>query len=110
MKIRNSFVTNSSSSSFILIGVNADNYFEKFGAEKYKSCGENYYELKDDTFEIVKTEYYYYISLFEAYIRKSLYDKTVNQLKLEFVENSRNKGIEVSPDDVCFEYGGYYNG
>ena len=104
MKIRTSFVTNSSSSSFIVVGVNAETYGDKF--EKIKGENEWGEVTYGDVFELAETDYNDVISL----INLDFENKSVKQMKKEFVKLAKERGVEVDLEDIKFDYGAYYDG
>jgi hypothetical protein len=103
MKLHTSFITNSSSSSFIVIGT--DKYNDQF-MEKGNIKSELYSE-----FELVFTydgDEDGYISIND--VPKLLSEMTIPQVKQYFVQKAKEHGIDIDVKDVEFTYGGYYNG
>jgi len=103
MKIHMSFVTNSSSSSFIIIGTNKHN--EKFVEDR---------DIKSELFSEFELVFTHEgddngtVSI--SNVTKLLSEMTIPQAKQYFVKKAREHGIDIDVKDVTFDYGGYYNG
>jgi hypothetical protein len=104
-KFRSSFVTNSSSSSFIVLGVNADKYKDEFDKALPKNTWD---EWESKVFDLRDGEYSEYISL--ANVEETLDDMSIKQAKQYFVSEAAKVGVKVNPKDVTFDYGATYDG
>ncbi len=127
MKIRNGFVSNSSSSSFLIVGITDtdkikqlilkddfvnDGYGTSTGTEFiYTGClpeecfDENSNIKVDENDDIIEPEYG--IEIHEAGIDASerLKTESFKILKKEFVEKAKKLGVEINPDRVQLLYG-----
>jgi len=116
MKVRTSFVTNSSSSSFIVVGVHSEKYAEQFKLKKEEDhwYDESYETTKDTPkgFDTSSSDRNYcgdIITLTES-IPILLQTMTIPQIKQMFIDRAKSNGIAVDIDDVFFDYGGFYDG
>lgn len=111
MKIRTSFVTNSSSSSFIIVGVHGYNRaidkLRPFIEEEEDGWGDLERSIAIEGLYIERTgECSYAVTLDDT----DFENKTVKQMKQEFVDICKSKGVDIGIEEITFEYGGYYNG
>jgi len=111
MKYRNGFVSNSSSSSFVIVGVSDDNIMKQIAEKDGKFQDGEYQEINcdygvDDTNAID-----YYGSYGEPYymgidISEKLEKKILPEIRKEFQQKVKEEyGIEIPLDKIKLHYG-----
>lgn len=104
MKIRIGFVTNSSSSSFIVVGVHNEDVIEqmkKLEKEEIK-CSYGCYHGDHFSFYGNWNDVYYAGLEASSLIEQ---DMKLSEIKNMFMFKCKELGIKVSANDVIFEYG-----
>lgn len=120
MKIRDGFVTNSSSTSYCIVGVQDKDRvteimdaIERIGPTLSTLPKKSWYDIEDYAhalgLEIARDEYDNEMVGFDA--ERMLQDKSIVQATNQLVTLIKDiLGINVVARDVSFLYGGYYNG
>ena len=106
MKIRTGFVSNSSSSSFCLLGVVFDP--EKFGMSEMPDDMWDYFG-KDDFLVFKKGVYNYYGYIVGAYPGKMKDDQTLSSFKKDVLDSLKKYGFTGSIEDIHFIVDGGYD-
>lgn len=122
MKIRNGFVSNSSSSSFCILGKPFDysDLETTFKDKDFSKLGNSLYEIGGNLVENTNlhsetgiSEYYdnIIIGLDIDTIETKHADKTINQVKTEIAEEmSKAWNVEIKPSEISFYTDGGFDG
>ena len=104
MKIRSGFVSNSSSSSFCILGIAVDDEtYEKLDNIPYSSRNEDTL----DTQTGISNEDDRYIGYCPEKMKD---DETLSQFKDRIVEAANKLGITINKNEICWITDGGYNG
>ena len=115
MKFRTDFVTNSSSSSFIVLALKTDARMKIFNIEHIEEEDvDNNYALAEHLFQDSNLEAFindgYLEWLGYNLTEDDLRKKTLNTLEIEMIDNlNKTYNLNLSIDDVFFDFGEIYN-
>ena len=114
MKFRTDFVTNSSSSSFIVLALKTDARQKILNLEHVEEDDDNNYVLGEHLFQDSNLEAFindgYLEWLGYQLTETDLRKKTLNTLEIEMIDNlNKTYNLNLSIDDVFFDVGEIYN-
>lgn len=128
MKTRQSFVSNSSTSSFIAVAVRdekvvnqikkkiglnklGDEWWDEIEDKGFENIGYGLYQHSDTSLELIGMSYDGEVDLIGIQIHDLLEgNNTVSECKDVLIDILADLGIEVTPDQIRFEFGECSNG
>jgi len=111
MKYRNSFVSNSSSSSFVIVGISDDVIMKQIAEQDGKFSEGEYHDVNCDYGIDESCSINYYGSWGEPYymgvdISKKMEEQILPELKKEFQEKVKEEyGLDIPLDKIKLHYG-----